>query len=730
MPSAQKFHCEHILGALINSASSVLNGHFTRKQQEKLAEQNCELQLQLEKNRQNFQLTQSMRSENLQRELNLLSISASKESGKLAREQQERLALLNQELQLQIEESRQHFQLVQSKQNAELQRELGLKNHALRLAEQQANFENLCKQAEWNYFLKTWPLMNLPSVIRAEQLLPDNTVSLRVIFARSSDPVFAKAVYPLVEQGLCEFVDLYHNEFQSENIIFYHNGFSSDVSGGAVAANIHYALNELPVIIIESNVLLDEICVSLTMWGLGSTRQSHFTVFKLPYEPHITNGSFSVKYYSELADQLLAHLKFVLGYAYDAYNLIQYDRPPLLPRVADYEYQKGERGCLLSVQELHDAIREKYEEIYASVLGDRAPDGGTGFARLPESFKECILHKLRMEYARAMWKYLSNEQRIQYLDESVKMWVALRTKDDSARDFLRRLADGEEYIPDYIDEDDFQYLEDLSALYDCIQQENSLSLSIKEVKERALDIYNNGSVLHEHIALIKRMHTYLSDEQFLLVLNESLESWTRLRTNRKTEYFLRWLACGKHCISRDDWDYLCALSELYDRIETTDKGIYGSILGFILMSKRDFNIIGEGTNRNMEPVREDVNHSGIPKPFFVMPVAQVYLFTPPGSEPAVIVCGYVQKGELNEGDSIKLVSPSGKVYTVVAQTLVVMPDGRVEQIRAGDSAQCLLRGIDISDIEPGQVLMEVPPRTNVKVRRVGDDTMITYESIG
>lgn len=113
-----------------------------------------------------------------------------------------------------------------------------------------------------------------------------------------------------------------------------------------------------------------------------------------------------------------------------------------------------------------------------------------------------------------------------------------------------------------------------------------------------------------------------------------------------------------------------------------------------------------------------------------MPAAQVYLFTLPGSEPAVIVCGYVQKGQLNAGDSIKLVSPSGKVYTVVAQTLVVMPDGRVEQIRAGDSAQYLLRGIDISDIEPGQVLMEVPSRTNVKVRRGGDDTIIICEFIG
>lgn len=586
-----QFQCEHILGSLISSASSMVDGYFSRKQQEQLAEQNRALQLQLEKNRHDFQFDQSRRSEELQRELSLLNIVAGAENSRLAREQQERLAVLNQELQLQIEESRQNFQLKQGRDNAELQRELSLKNHELRLVEQQLNYKNLCKQAEWNHFLKNWPLMNLPDVIRAEQLLPDNTVSLRVIFARSSDPVFEKEVYPYVEQGLCEFVDLYHNVFRSENIIFYHNGFSSDVSGGAVIANIHYALSELPVIIIECNVLFDVICVSLTMWGFGSTRQSHFTIFKLPYEPHVSNGSFSVKCNGELADQLLAHLKFVLGYAYDAYNLIQYDRPPLLPRIADYEYRQGERGCLLGIPELEDAIREEYEKIYLMVLGDRVPDGSTVFAWLPESFKECILYKLRMEYAEAMRKYLSDGQYIRCLDGSVEAWATLRNGNTPVGEFLRLLASGSKYIPDYVDGDDRQYLETLSALYGDVCQESGYSILVKRINEKLKDIQEYGRIVCDQIIYAEVMRESFTDEQFLQCLDKSVESWAALRTGRPTEYFLRWLSSGNHCVGKDDWQYLNTLSELYDSVSDESRGIYGTLVKFIILSVQNFTIV-------------------------------------------------------------------------------------------------------------------------------------------
>lgn len=425
----------------------------------------------------------------------LINAASNMVNGYFAREQQKQLSEQNSALQVKLEETRQHFQLEQSERNAALQQEFSRQNHQMRLLEQQANFENLCKQAEWNHFLNTWPLMNLPSVIRAEQILPDHTVSLRVIFARSNDPVFARGVYPRVEQGLREFVDLYHNEFQSKNIIFYQNGFSGSVTGGAVETNIHYALQELPVIIIDCNVLLNEICVSLTMWGFGSAEKNHFTVFKLPYEPHVANGSFSIEYYAKLADQLLARLKFVLGCAYDAYNLIQYSRPPLLPRVADHEYRLGGNGCLLDEPELKSAMGEAYREIYSRVIGEPTPDGGSSFACLPESFKSCILHKLRMEYANAMRDYLTDKQYIQYLNTSADAWTALRT-DIPTETFLQSLASGDLRISDYVGEDDLQYLEDLCAQYHCVQQQSPYGPLVNKICTQLCEMEHDSLPTH------------------------------------------------------------------------------------------------------------------------------------------------------------------------------------------------------------------------------------------
>ena len=517
MPSGHKARVDysHLLGTLAISGSNLLSGHLSRKQQERLAQQNRELQLQIEKNRQNFQLQQSER-------------------------------------------------------NASLQRELCQKNHELRLMEQKSNSENLRNQAEWNLFLKTWPLLNVPSVIRSEQILPDGTVSLRVIFARSSDQVFQKAVYPLVEEGLREFVDLYHNEFQSENILFYHNGFTGSVSGGAVAENIHYALSDLPVIVIETNTLFDEVCVSFTMWGLADSRKRHFTVFKLPYEPHVANGAYSVQYYSELALQLLAHLKFVLGYAYDAYNLVQYDRPPLLPQVVWCEPQLGTRGCVLHVSGMCDTMEEKYEELYDQVLGARALEG----------LKGCRLHKLRMEYAEASRRFLPAGQFQRCLDESVEAWVALRTQDQSAEAFLNGLATGDLYLSDYAGEEDRQYLEAMAKMYNW--RSEGYSPVVCYLSDKANWIRRYPSYTREHTDFTIFERGMLSDEDAIQYLNYEVREWVKVRSNWPPDLFLFWLGDGRHTLSREDLEFLKTLSRLYDCVPTPNKGAFSRILNTIL----------------------------------------------------------------------------------------------------------------------------------------------------
>ncbi len=409
MSAAGNFGNFYVMTALINAATGMVNGHLSRKQQEEIAEKNRELQISLENNRQ-------------------------------------------------------HFQLELNERNAEIQRQLSLENHKMRLLEQQLNFEKLCQQAEWNRFMNSWPLMNVPSVIRAEQILADSTVSLRVIFARNNDQIFSKVVYPQVEQGLRDFVDLYHNEFASKNIIFYHNAFSGTVSGGAIDANIHYALKELPVIIIDTNVLLDEINVSLTMWGLGDSEQSHFTVFRIPYQVHTENGNIDLNYYKRLSEKILSNLKFVLGYAYDAYNLIQYNKVPLLPQVAAYEFEEGRKGCILNEPEMRVAIEQKYGEIYSMVIGKKEINGEKPFALLPGSFKNSILYKLRMEYAESVRGYISEHQYIQYLDESIEAWVSLRSN-NPAEKFLNNLLSGDLDIKEYFGIEDRQYFEQINHLY-------------------------------------------------------------------------------------------------------------------------------------------------------------------------------------------------------------------------------------------------------------------------
>lgn len=394
----------------------------------------------------------------------LINAYTAKYNGDKSREQQEKLAAENRQLTERMEANRQSFQLEVNERNAQMQKQLSLQNHQLRLDEQRNNFEYMCQQAEWNRFLNTWPLINLPSVIRQEQILSDNTVALRVIFSKSNDSIFAAAVYPRVEQGLREFVNLYHNTFQSNNIIYYHNAFTSTLSGGAIETNIYHALKELPVIIIDSTVLLDEICVSFTIWGLGSSEKKNDTVFKIPYQKRTVNGNIVVEYYQAIANKILAYLKFVLGYAYDAYNLIQYDRPPLLPQVAAFEEANKEklkvRGCMLADPEVKAALSERYGEIYDSVIGT----GEATFAQLPESYKKTILHQLRLEYAESVKDCIAPAQYVKYLDESLDAWVSLRSS-LSTEDFLKEIISGELPIHKYFSEDDKMYFGKLKALY-------------------------------------------------------------------------------------------------------------------------------------------------------------------------------------------------------------------------------------------------------------------------
>lgn len=389
----------YIASTLLNAGTNLLNGHFTRKQQERFTEENRAMTLRLEQDRQNFQLD--------------------------------------------IFEK-----------NADLQRSISEDRHVFALKEIRANFEVTCKSTEWKLFLDRWPLVALPSVVRDAQILPDGTVALRIVFSHSSDMQFNTYVYPYVEQRLREFVDLYPNVFGSKNIIFYHRGFSSAMHGGALEENIHYALKEIPVMIIDTNILQGEIAVSVTVWGFGSSEKKHCTIFNLPYEKKTSDNKPDQDYYRELSDKLLAHLKFVIGYTYDTYNLIEYNVPPLLGKVARYEVENKSKNCMLNYPEVTEYFAKEYLNLFKLVFSSDAF----------KNTKSYLLPGLQLSFAEATKEYMPADQFCDILNASLSSWAFQRTTDEADK-FLQALKTDKVSAKRYISETDIAYLTKLVQLY-------------------------------------------------------------------------------------------------------------------------------------------------------------------------------------------------------------------------------------------------------------------------
>ncbi|MCL2659926.1 MAG: hypothetical protein FWD64_05340 [Acidobacteriaceae bacterium] len=370
----------------------------------------------------------------------------------------------NRQLTRQLETDRQNFQIDLFYKNAQLQQRLVDRHHELALLEIQENFDNTCKTIEWQLFLQKWPLLVLPSVLRSKQILPDHTTCLRVLFLHSNDMTSGTNIYPRVEQGLKEFVDDYANEFSSKHILFEHNAFTSPVYGGALETNIYHALKDLPVVIISANVVDDEINLSLKMWGLGDNQPKQATVFKMPYERKTVNGKPDMEYCRAIADQMLSYLKFILGYVYDAYNLIQYDQGPLLPSVARFELAQGRKGCVLQMPNIDEEIRAKYTEMFSllSVLSSVNEN------------KRIVQPYTQLRFAVAMKEQILTGSYFSMLHESLRAWTALRS-DQDALPFLTLLANDPNLVPRYCSTADEQYLQELSFEMGTCEVESALT---------------------------------------------------------------------------------------------------------------------------------------------------------------------------------------------------------------------------------------------------------------
>lgn len=254
--------------------------------------------------------------------------------------------------------------------NRKTQEEVSRQNHQNRMAEQQSAYENACKQIELQRFYNNWPLYTMPEVMRQEQMLQDQKKALRVIFAKSEEPVFDRFIYPRIEQGLQDFIGVIRNCFGYSNILFSNNVFRKEYYGGAVE-NVHYALGDMPVLIVDTKVVFDEVCLSLSVWGVNGKEVRDNTIFRIPYQPPLTQDAVAVKYYQKITLEILSYLKFMIGHIYDTYNLLYFDNKPMLTDLAEYEKRAETKGQLLQNEAVAEALTADYAKNLCKQYGKK-----------------------------------------------------------------------------------------------------------------------------------------------------------------------------------------------------------------------------------------------------------------------------------------------------------------------------------------------------------------------
>lgn len=448
-----------------------------REAQERIEEKRQKFQAYMETERQNFQRELEQNRQESQFILETRRQEFQHQMEEKRRQFQLELEKERQEFQTYLESNRQQFQLEVNKSNAELQRELSAQNHAFRLEEINTNFELTRRTQEYQQVEAKWPLHVPPVVMRGEQVLKDCTIALRVLFARSSDAYLQKFFYPIIEQELVDFVDLYKNNLSSRNIIFFHNAWKDECYGGAFGNNIHFALSDLPVLIADANVLPSgQIRISVTMWGVGSDTEFHGNIFKCPYDKSRFKDE---NYVLEIAYKVSAYLKFAIGYVYDLYNLIAYNRMPLLPAAVALEKNNLIDSALLNYEEIKQCLTDTYSRMYSQTLSitdgsqQSVYDTQAEDVQLLVDSKKTILHELRLNYALAVKDYVSTEQYLQCLDESIRAWVDLRT-DKSAEEFLQDLAGNGDEVKKYFSDEDKRYFITLCDAYYNAKQKHEL----------------------------------------------------------------------------------------------------------------------------------------------------------------------------------------------------------------------------------------------------------------
>ncbi|MCR4784918.1 MAG: OmpH family outer membrane protein [bacterium] len=428
-----------------------------------------------EANRQ-LQREEGAKNRAMQRELALLNIANSEENRRVQREIQQR----NENLQRELQANNQKFQLELAERNADLQRDLCYINHQYRVAEAQFNFQNNVNSAVFQNFLKQWPGVVPSYVLERIQQTNANIASLGIFLYRNSsgqnnaiDQAWNNYIYPVVENQLEMFCNKFkYPPYNATNIIYYHDSFRRDVHGGTIINMLQYAFSSLPIIVLECNPLPSKVSLAVTAWDLGSNLSpapKHF-ITTLSYDNFggiskcLSNASAA----EPLANAVTAQFKLMVGFLFDAYNLVNFAQMPVFPLLASSEYEEYKDSSELASTPLADPtvapkIVDMYEQLYDKVLPYKSASA------------DRFTPELRLAYAESLVSYVGEEDEEgkgilrSMLEDAVRSWVGRRS-DMKAEEWLKALnaghdTSGKQLVPmSYCHRGDCDFLCELSDL--------------------------------------------------------------------------------------------------------------------------------------------------------------------------------------------------------------------------------------------------------------------------
>lgn len=292
-----------------------------------------------------------------------------------------------------------------------------------------------------------WPFKVSPEAVRNQQVI-DGKIALRVFMLPNEpakDKIFATKIFPMIETDLSKYVSDYQNIYGSKNIIYYSGAVKDGFYGTAAIENYKWLMKGLPTLVISSDCINGVASIWATAWGSNESLSKHICLFEYDYKSKSEN---------EIANELSARIKYVLGSVYDGYNFLTYNQTPILPEILNSKKQKELDSSPLKCADVNEAYKNEYLALFQNALASADKND------IP----------LQMyNFANSLRDFITNDEWIACLDNSVETWVWQYIKqneqEQTTEEFLNYLINNPDKCKKDISISDREYIQDICEDY-------------------------------------------------------------------------------------------------------------------------------------------------------------------------------------------------------------------------------------------------------------------------